>query len=264
MVWTRAALVSSVAVVGQESGCPFSGTGWTFQRALYRQLLSFRPLEQPWPCCKRLSSVLSSIRSADDISRIREEAKLAVARSGAVHETIEVHVEVDRARGILRATAVGAHEFLTDNKTLPVEQLRTRAGELLQVESDEVDFIAQTERFTLFAADVTTKMLFGLFEKTESSWAVLDSRGRARLTAVDGGVRLIKKGRFVEDFEKAMEEYATFGDAGMSLPDTFLITDTRIVDLSGLMEIGQRLALCSEELANTAPDALVLLAVKRR
>ena len=202
--------------------------------------------------------------SADDISRIREDARQAVARSGAVHETIEVHVEVDRTRGILRATAVGAHEFLTDNKTLPVEQLKTRAGELLQVKAEEVDFIAQTERFTLFAADITTKMLFGLFEKTESSWAVLDSRGRARLTAVDGGVRLIKKGRFVEDFEKAMEEYATFGDAGMSLPDTFLITDTRIVDLSGLMEIGQRLALCSEELANTAPDALVLLAVKRK
>jgi len=64
--------------------------------------------------------------SPDDIARVREEARQTVAKAGADPTTIEVHVEVDRTRGILRATAVGSHELFADDATLGDDDLCTR------------------------------------------------------------------------------------------------------------------------------------------
>lgn len=49
--------------------------------------------------------------NADDIRRIREEAVASVLRMGAAPDTVEVFVEVDAKRNLLRATAEGSTEI---------------------------------------------------------------------------------------------------------------------------------------------------------
>jgi hypothetical protein len=55
-----------------------------------------------------------------------------------------------------------------------------------------------------------------------------------------------------------------FGDAGRALPDVHLLVGARIVNLSGLAELEQAVALAQTELENTRPDEkLVLVAASR-
>ena len=50
-----------------------------------------------------------------------------------------------------------------------------------------------------------------------------------------------------------------FGDAGRSLPDIYLLVGARIVNLCGLAEVEQVIALAETELENLPPDEKIII-----
>ena len=53
----------------------------------------------------------------EQILQVRREASDAVVRIGAVPESVEVQIEVDTRRNIVRATAFGTTELKQDDET---------------------------------------------------------------------------------------------------------------------------------------------------
>jgi N-methylhydantoinase A/oxoprolinase/acetone carboxylase beta subunit len=203
----------------------------------------------------------------EDILRVRREAAEAVIQAGALPETVEVQVEVDTRRNLVRATAFGTTELKKDDGAggvLDVDGCRAAAARSMQVETAQVALLGRTAGLYVFGARLTRQTLFGLFRQTRQALRVTDKTGvvllqRSRAEAVNSTVSEI-----AGDLEAAIMRLTDFGDAGRALPDIHVLTGSRIVNLSGLADAEQALALAQTELENLPPEEqLVIVAAPR-
>lgn len=198
----------------------------------------------------------------EDLASIREEVEAAVVRSGADPATVEVRVEVDQQRGVLRAVAVGSHELAAREEALAEADLAARAADLLGAEPAATELVARAGDFAVFRARVVNSSFFGFVKKERLPWRVLDGRGRVRVAADHGDVLACPAGDLVETLRAAMDRHADFGDAGKILPAAHVVVGGRTVDLSGMADLEQRVAICEEEVRRLAPEEDAVLVVR--
>jgi N-methylhydantoinase A len=190
--------------------------------------------------------------SPQDILRIRREAQDAVVAAGASPEKIEVAIEIDAQRNLVRASASGATEIAQSSSQAPqtAEQLLNSAARLFHADAGNVERIGDTDGLAVFS--------YGRYVR------VLDRSGVGRLALRDALLRRTTAQRSVDVLRAAVEEATAFGDVGRALPDIYLLHGARIADFSGLAAAEQALALAQEELQGREPNAPVLiLAVSR-
>jgi hypothetical protein len=190
--------------------------------------------------------------SPQDILRIRREAQDAVVAAGASPEKIEVAIEIDAQRNLVRASASGATEIAQSSSQPPqtAEQLLKSAARLFHADADNIERIGDTDGLAVFS--------YGRYVR------VLDRNGVGRLALRDALLRRTTAQTSVNVLGAAVEEATAFGDVGRALPDIYLLHGARIADFSGLAAAEQALALAQEELQGRAPNAPVLiLAVSR-
>ena len=197
----------------------------------------------------------------EDFAQIRHDAEAVLIKSGASPEAIEVRVEVDSQRGILRATAVGSHEMTLAGSKLTEDEMKAKAAELLKSDIGKVVVAAKTANFYVFQAEIETKKLWGLIKTKRKPWVVLDQRGRARFGASHGEIVSIEANHLLSALSSTLEKYSAFGDAGKILPAAFLVTNNRTVDLSGLVSAEQMAPICQEELKKMKMEDNVVIAV---
>lgn len=199
----------------------------------------------------------------DDILRIRAEVEEAVIKMGAKPETIEVQVEIDASKNILRATATGTTEFRErDLKKLEVD-LDTRrkiAASSMHIDEKQVSLVASTTFLDVFSAEIKRKRLLGLFEEKTHPLRVVDKEGVIRLQIVNGVFLQSAKEKLQNDLRRFLNENASYGDAGKILPNTFILYGARILDLTGLLDAEQIVCLAEAELrklSNSEPIVIV-------
>ncbi|HKU69050.1 MAG TPA: hydantoinase/oxoprolinase family protein, partial [Candidatus Baltobacteraceae bacterium] len=203
--------------------------------------------------------------SPEDIVRIRREAQDAVVAAGASPERVEVAIEIDAQRNIVRATASGASE-LAESAARKIEDesaLDASAATLLRGKPDDVRRIAATDALVVFER---TRVLRGRFgrSRTVRDVRVLDRTGVGRLALRDAFVRQSRGAQALQDLRAAVEEATAFGDVGRSLPDIYVVHGARIADFSGLASAEQAAALAEEELAGRDADAPVVILTASR
>jgi N-methylhydantoinase A/oxoprolinase/acetone carboxylase beta subunit len=201
----------------------------------------------------------------EDVMRIRREAQDAVVASGASPESVEVAVEIDTQRNLVRATASGASELAESaaHRIGSEDALREAAAMLLRAESRELRRIAQTDSLVVFERSRTAHSRFGR-ARTIRDLRVLDRTGVGRLALRDAFVRTTQAASALDDLRGAVEEATAFGDVGRALPDIYVLHGARIADFSGLASAQQAVALAEEELAGRAPDAPVVILTASR
>jgi N-methylhydantoinase A len=201
-----------------------------------------------------------------DILRVRREAEEAALRSGAAEGTIEVHVEVDPVRNLVRATATGATELRARDQGAPTrteQELQTIAA--AAIGSPTVKTVAHVGGWWVFEGVLTEKALFGLVRKERRLFRVLDSEGIVRLAKEGLTVQVSPVGKWQTALDQILKSATTYGDSGAVLPDLTLLCGSRLIDLSGLQTRDQIVTLASTELAGYAPDEpLALLCLRRR
>lgn len=192
----------------------------------------------------------------EDILQIRHEAVEAVCRIGALAETVEVQIEVDTKKNLVKATAFGTTELKKDDGSgiLDQEGCRQAAARSLKVDSSIVSIDAETSSFYVFSSPINVRTFFGLFKTSRNAVRVIDKTGVVRLQRADAEVYSAGVLDAATTIEKAINKLTDFGDAGRRLPDLHLILGTRIVNLSGLAEIDQAVTLAKTELENLSPD----------
>ena len=205
--------------------------------------------------------------SPDDILAVRREATEAVIKIGAVPESIEVQVEVDTRRNLVRATAFGTTELKKDDsasKSATLEDCKAVATRSMQTEDEQVKLVGQTEMLYAFAHEKTSKSFFGLFTKHQNSLRITDKTGVIRLQRSHAEVHSTTIKDVLAVLENVIVALTDFGDAGRSLPDIHLLVGARIINLSGLADLDQALALAKAELENRpAEEPTVIVATKK-
>ncbi|MDI6783749.1 MAG: hydantoinase/oxoprolinase family protein [bacterium] len=202
-----------------------------------------------------------------DILTIRQDVEDAVLKMGAAADSIEVQVEVDAQKNILRATATGTTELRTRDlkeRELLESARQNIAAQSMQVGVKMVLRIAGTHYLDVFGAPVIKKRILGLYKQKLLPLRVLDKEGVIRLQMSNGAAVQTSKGKLNNSLQKFLEEHTSYGDAGRTLPDTFILYGSRILDLTGLLEVSQIISLANAELANMAPDDPVVCVVTLR
>ena len=193
----------------------------------------------------------------DDVVRIRREAFDRVVAAGASPELVEVTIEIDARRNLVRATASGATAAVAD-----------RASDVRATDADRTNAAAtalRVESTSLRSACVAGEFVAYVTTGGRATDAcVVDARGVVRLVDKRASVVATTVARLARDLATTLEDATNFGDVGRALPDVHLVYGSRVADLGTLAEAAQVVALAVEEVRGAAPDAIVAVVVARR
>ncbi|MFN0122689.1 MAG: hydantoinase/oxoprolinase family protein [Blastocatellia bacterium] len=194
--------------------------------------------------------------SPEDILAVRRQAAEAAIAAGAVPDSIEVQVEVDKRRNLVRATAMGTTEMRRregERQEQTPDQCREIAARSMRVEVADTQLAAETNGLLVFTATQKSRAFFGLLSSRRDQLRVLDRTGVARLQRGAASVRTTVLARLGEDMTQMADLMTDFGDAGRAIPDIFILYGARIVNFSGLAQLDQALALAEVEFRNLDP-----------
>ncbi len=187
----------------------------------------------------------------EDILKVRREAAEAAIAAGAVADSIEVQVEVDKRRNLVRATAMGTTELRRRDEGQAVsslDQCRHAAARSMRVAPEAVKLAAETSGHLVFTAEQQTKTFFGLFNSQREMLRVVDRTGVVRLQREAARISATTLEKIKDELTRAVDALTDYGDAGRAIPDIFILYGTRIANFSGLAELDQVLALAEVEL----------------
>lgn len=206
--------------------------------------------------------------SPADILQVRREAAEAVTKAGALPETVETEVEVDTRRNLVRATAFGTTELRREgeskSRALDVDDCRRAAARSMQVELGDVRLAAETSSLYVFVATRYERGMFGLFRSARQMLRVTDHTGVVRLQRRAAEIAASSVAGVARDLEAVITRLTDFGDAGRALPDVHVLVGRRIINLSGLADAEQVIALAQAEIeALPVDERLVIVAAPR-
>lgn len=198
----------------------------------------------------------------EDIIRIRREAEMKVVKNGAAPGTVEVSVEVDTQRNIVRASAVGATELRSKNmleRKLKKKQILAIVADNLDVTLSKLKITARNESMFAVQYNRTKKKLFGMIKKNTTPLRLIDEEGIIRLQKNNAWVRQSTVSDWQEDVAVLLDELTVYNDGGVNIPNLYLVAGKRIVDLSGLQSEEQIYGLGSIELAGYPKQESVIV-----
>jgi N-methylhydantoinase A len=206
--------------------------------------------------------------SPADILRVRREAAEAAVAAGAVADSIEVQVEVDKRRNLVRATAMGTTELRKrdeEQKVISLEQCREAAARSMRIAPEAAQLVAETAQYLIFTGAQQATSFFGLFKTQRQLLRVVDRTGVVRLQRGAARVSNTTLAHIKDELTRAVEALTDYGDAGRAIPDIFILYGARIANFSGLADLEQVIALAEVELRALDPaTALVVIACPKQ
>jgi N-methylhydantoinase A/oxoprolinase/acetone carboxylase beta subunit len=202
-----------------------------------------------------------------DVLQIRREAAEAVVRAGADPESVTVDVEYHSATAVLRAVATGQTELRERDlaQTLASDEERAMAAaNASRLDPDWVQVVADSGSLRAYQGARERRRLLGLGRRVERPIALVDGQGVVRLVLPSGAAAAADAANARGVITRLLEEHTKYGDAGAELPQLFLGLRGRIVNLSGLLNAAQVLALAQAETAGLAADEKVMVVVASR
>jgi N-methylhydantoinase A/oxoprolinase/acetone carboxylase beta subunit len=202
-----------------------------------------------------------------DMLSIRREAAEAVIRAGGAPDSITVEVEYDARTALLRAIATGQTELRERDLTQALasdEERSAAAAKSLRVSPEQVEVVADTNLLRAYRASHLRKRLLGLLSERRATIALVDQQAITRLLLPGGTARAMPAGEARAALAEMLDQYTRYGDAGAELPQVFLGSRARVVNLSGLANSDQVLALAQAETSALEPEEMVLIAVAPR
>ena len=203
----------------------------------------------------------------EDILSIRREAEQKAIQSGAAPGTIEIHVEVDTQKNLVRAIAVGATEMRSKtlgSAKLSVEELLKLSAENLSVDPSDLSVTAQNGRMYAVQYKKVEKKFLGLLKTTTTPLRLIDEEGVIRLQKNNAFVSETKIKEWETKADWFLEELTVFNDGGANLPNIYLVSGKRIIDLSGLQDREQICGLGNAELTGFDKEEKILIIATKR
>ena len=203
----------------------------------------------------------------EDILEIRNEAELAVIRAGASPATIEVTIDIDTAKNIVRAVAVGATD-LSAKTSIGEEMTREQLEQVVkdafsQYENCRIEPVFDSSVLHAYHVEAGKKSKIPFLKKKISLICVVDSNGVIKLS-VDGADSYEFLGREKDLLEQRIEEHMKFDESGKTAPVIYLLVNGKIADLSGLDSLEQISSLAELELKRLGEQDSYLAVIKKR
>ncbi|MCI0511588.1 hydantoinase [candidate division KSB1 bacterium] len=210
-------------------------------------------------------SILNPTES--DLLAIRQAAIESVQKMGAAPQSIEVTIEVDARNKRVLAIATGASEMRTRDlavQPLAENELRAIAARTLKTSPEQVILKVQTAFLKVFTVSRVTKRWLGLVRQISQPIRVIDQEGVIRLQLDNAQAMSTQVADVRQQIEHDIEQFTSYGDAGALVPDLFLLVAAKIIDLTGLVQVNQIMALVDIELKSLpAQEPIVVIAARK-
>ena len=188
--------------------------------------------------------------SEDDIKKIREDIIEKIVQSGANEATVDVTIEIDSQKNILRAIATGSTELRSKDLAQSVaseDDMKEVVSGALSVEKSTVELVSNTGRWYLFKAVTQKKAFFGLFKKTLNNICMVDREGVVRLKRENAYNLTFRKDATLSDFVAFLDQHTIYSDANATIPKVFLFYKEKMLDLTGMQTKEQLLSIIDVE-----------------
>ncbi len=200
-----------------------------------------------------------------DVLKIRKEAEDSVVRMGANPDSIEVQIEIDAQKNILRASATGTTELRTrelGKAAMSAEELEQRVRQTVRGDIQGVTRVAEAGGLAVYHAPTQVRRLGGLLTRTQNQYRVLDREGIIRLQLRNGDCASGTKREVVSGLKEFFDKHTIYGDAGREFPDLFVVFRGRILDMSGLVNLDQIQSLLQVELGTVGDEEEIAALLK--
>jgi hypothetical protein len=187
-----------------------------------------------------------------ELQMIRLEVVDKAIESGAVRDTIEVHIDIDPQTSKVTAIATGSTEVKTADNALNCteDEAHKIAAQDLRMDPENVKLMGKTDYYYVFGG-----------EKNKGyAIRILDKKGFIKAQRADGVVRVVAAKDYGNIVDKIWNNMVVYHQDGMLRPDYYLCVGPRMLDFSGSMGIEQIRMLIDMELTGVDPEDPVLLA----
>ena len=201
----------------------------------------------------------------EDIKKIRMDIIEKIVQSGAKEDTVDVSIEIDSQKNILRAIATGATELRQkdlNSSSLSKEQLQAISAEALGAQPVETSYLFETGRWNVYKS-VTKKKILGLFSAKKESLCVIDREGVVRLKKEKAFSIKFVKGNRTTEFKRFLDENTIYSDANATIPKVFVFYREKMLDLTGMQTADQLYSILEVETeALTDQEEIIAVAYK--
>lgn len=196
-----------------------------------------------------------------DVIKIRKEAEQKIISMGADPSSVEVEVEVDGRRNVLKASAFGASELRKKESASYIgdEAAAEICAKSMRIPGQSVKLLGKTSALSVYGARLVRKRFFNLFSEAKNPIRVIDKGGVMRLRKRNALVAASKASLAVSDLASLLETQVKYGDAGERIPAVFILAGGKVLNLSGLTERSQILGLAGIELEGAREDEPVVM-----
>lgn len=193
--------------------------------------------------------------SQEEIRSIRQEALNKAIESGAVPDSVEVHVEIDPQTSKVTAIALGSTEAKTTD--LLKECTEVEAREIAQKDFGEVDSACE------LLESSNSFYVFGASKGEMKPIRIIDKKGFIRVQRNNGYATKC----FAKDFEAVVtslrEQMSTYNADSILRPDYYLCMGGRLADFDGGADLSQLLMLMDIEISQLDPEEEILIVAAR-
>lgn len=200
----------------------------------------------------------------EDIKRIRADIVERIVKSGANEDTVEVTIEIDSQKNILRAVATGSTELRSKDlgqDAMAEEDMRVIAAKSVDQPVESTKLAAQTGRWSLFSSESVKKSFFGLLKKRSTYASVLDREGVVRFKKGNVHFTKITKSQFGGELSHFLDDNTIYSDANATLPKVFVFYKEKMLDLTGMQTKEQLMSILEIETEMLAAgDELIVVA----
>ena len=202
----------------------------------------------------------------EDIRKIRSDIMEIVTKAGANPDTVEIAIEIDSQKSILRAIATGATELRTkdlNSQTKTIDEIIDIVQDSAQVEKNVISYVATIGRWHAFEVKKISKAIFGLIRTKKNLVRIVDEEGVIRLQKNNAKLIIMNKTDLLKKYVEFIDDMTQYTDAGATLPKAYLFFKQKMVDLSGVVSQEQLLSLAQMELEFIGEnDKIIAVAAK--
>jgi len=191
--------------------------------------------------------------SAAEIAAIKQEAIDKAVESGAVAESVEVHIEIEPQTQKVTAIALGSTEVKTTDllKACTVEEAEKLATDDFGANVSDIKLLFNTGNLFVFG---------GVDKKKRTPVRILDKKGFIKVQRNDAVAQSVKVRNYKDCVDTMWENLAVFKNDSIMRPDFYLCIGARVMDFSGSIDLANVKMLMDLELAGyDAETELVLV-----
>ncbi|WP_054956292.1 hydantoinase/oxoprolinase family protein [Paenibacillus dakarensis] len=200
----------------------------------------------------------------EDIKRIRSEIVERIVKSGASEETVEVTIEIDSQKNILRAVATGSTELRSKDlgqTAMSDQEMAVIAAKSVDQPLETTKLAARSGRWSLFASEYVKKSFFGLIKKKSNSISVLDREGVVRFKKANVQYKKLTKAQQGGLLSEFLDDNTIYSDANATIPKVFVFYKEKMLDLTGMQTKEQLMSILEIETEMLrAEDEMIVVA----